>query len=76
MSFPSLYVNVNRPAKVLVKWQDIDGVFKEKEFDGLEAVCIQHEIDHLNGTNFIDRVSKTKRQMSLLKYSKLKNKTK
>lgn len=76
LSFPSLYVNVSRPAKTLVKWQDIDGAFQEKEFEGLEAVCIQHEIDHLNGINFIDRLSKTKRQMSLLKYSKTKNKIK
>lgn len=72
LSFPSLYVNVNRPEKVVVEWQDLLGNKKSQEFTDLEAVCIQHEIDHLNGINFIDRISKTKRQMSLLKYSKHK----
>lgn len=72
LSFPSLFVDVNRPETVYVRWQSITGEFKEGSFKDLEAVCIQHEIDHLNGVNFIDRIGKTKRQMSLLKYSKNK----
>lgn len=74
LSFPSLYVDVKRPSIVKLQWQNLQGEVQEKEFSDLEAVCVQHEIDHLDGINFIDRISKTKRQMSLLKYSKNKKK--
>lgn len=74
LSFPSLYVEVKRPSSVTLQWQNILGEAQEKEFSGLEAVCVQHELDHLDGINFVDRISKTKKQMCLLKYSKNKNK--
>lgn len=70
LSFPSLFVDINRPNEVKVQWQTITGETKEQTFTGLEATCIQHEIDHINGIVFVDRLSKTKRQMSLTKYSK------
>lgn len=72
LSFPSLFVDVIRPEKVFVEWQNTKGEQQSRTFSNLEAVCIQHEIDHLDGINFIDRLGKTKRQMSLLKYSKSK----
>ncbi len=55
--------NVRRAACVTVKALDLDGREMEIEADGLYAVCLQHEIDHLDGVLFIDRISRLKRAM-------------
>ncbi|MEA4857452.1 peptide deformylase [Solidesulfovibrio sp.] len=55
--------NVRRAANVTVKALDLDGKAMEIEADGLLAVCLQHEIDHLSGVLFIDRISRLKRAM-------------
>ncbi|MGC8853233.1 MAG: peptide deformylase, partial [Hydrogenobacter sp.] len=71
LSFPGLVVEVSRYSKVKVKALDLTGEEKIYEFDGFPAVVFQHEMDHLNGITFIDRVSGLKRRLALDKYAKL-----
>lgn len=61
LSVPGFYDDVERPAQVKVKAQDIDGKFFEFDADGLLAVCVQHEMDHLNGIVFVEHLSQLKR---------------
>jgi peptide deformylase len=70
LSVPEQYAEVMRPEKIRAKWQDSDGKTYEEEIDGLLAVCLQHEMDHLNGVLFIDHLSKLKRDMVLKKLAK------
>ena len=70
LSIPDQYAEVMRPDRVKAKWQDADGGWQEGEIDGLLAVCLQHEIDHLNGVLFIDHISLLKREMLLKKLAK------
>jgi peptide deformylase len=58
LSFPGINADVARPEKISVSYQDMDGVEHTLECDGLLARCIQHEVDHLNGVLFIDRMEK------------------
>ena len=60
LSYPGLYLTVNRPDHIKVRFQAINGEWVEKEFDGLTAVCVQHEIDHLDGIMYTDKVSSMK----------------
>lgn len=70
LSIPEYYEEVERPARVRVRFQDIDGKIHEEDAEGLYATCIQHEIDHLNGVLFIDHLSKLKREMVVKKFKK------
>ncbi len=70
LSVPKQYAEVERPARVRVRFLDRDGQPREVEADGLLATCVQHEIDHLNGTLFIDYLSSLKRNMILRKVKK------
>jgi len=63
LSVPGFYAEVDRAEKVTVRALDIDGKPYELEADGLLAVCIQHEIDHLDGKMFVDYLSPLKRRM-------------
>ena len=72
LSVPDIYADVDRPARCRVRWQDLDGALHEEEMDGVMAVCIQHEMDHLNGVLFIDHLSRLKRSMALKKLDKLR----
>lgn len=63
MSVPDYSAIVKRYENIRVRWQDEKGAFHEGEFTGIEAVCIQHEIDHLNGLLIIDRVTSLKRDL-------------
>ncbi len=56
LSFPEQFGKVTRPKKVKVKYQDLDGNIHEEEFEELLARCFCHEIDHLNGIIFLDKV--------------------
>jgi len=58
LSFPGINADVARPERILITYQDLDGVEHTLECDGLLARCIQHEVDHLNGVLFIDRMEK------------------
>jgi peptide deformylase len=71
LSIPDYYAEVERPAKVRVKYIDRDGKAQEVAAEGLLATCLQHEIDHLNGVLFIDHISKLKRDMVVKKFKKL-----
>jgi peptide deformylase len=76
LSLPGQYADVTRPARVKVRWQELDGSKREIEADELLATCLQHEIDHLNGVLFVDHISALKRNMLLRKLAKdLKFKT-
>ena len=70
LSVPEQYAEVMRPDRIRAKWQDVDGKAYEEEIDGLLAVCLQHEMDHLNGVLFIDHLSRLKRDMVLKKLAK------
>ena len=61
LSFPDIYGDVRRSKKITVKALDIDGKHIEFEAKGLEARVIQHEVDHLDGILFVDRLGKDKR---------------
>jgi peptide deformylase len=70
LSIPEFYEEIERPAKVRVRFTDLDGKVHEEGAEGLFATCIQHEIDHLNGVLFIDYLSKLKRDRVQKKFSK------
>ena len=70
LSVPDLYEDVERPARVRVKYIDYHGKSRELEADGMLAVCLQHEMDHLEGVLFIDHLSRLKREMMLKKLAK------
>ncbi|MBU6418336.1 MAG: peptide deformylase [Proteobacteria bacterium] len=70
LSIPDQYAEVTRPARVKVRYQDVQGVKKEIDADGLLSACLQHEIDHLNGVLFVDYLSPLKRNMLLRKLAK------
>jgi peptide deformylase len=70
LSVPEQYAEVMRPDRIRAKWQDADGKTYEEEIEGLLAVCLQHEMDHLEGILFIDHLSRLKRDMVLKKLAK------
>ncbi len=70
LSIPDYYGEVERPARVRVAYLDRDGQPREVEADGVLAVCLQHEIDHLDGVMFIDHLSKLKRDLVTKKFIK------
>jgi len=70
LSIPEYYEEVERPARVRVRYLDLDGKLHEENAEGLFATCIQHEIDHLNGVLFVDYLSKLKRDRVMKKFTK------
>jgi len=70
LSIPEYYEEVERPARVTVRYMDLDGKKQEIEASGLLATCLQHEIDHTNGVLFIDHISKLKRDRVIKKFTK------
>ncbi len=72
LSIPEQFADVERPAEVAVAWIDETGAEHEETFDGLWATCVQHEIDHLDGTLFIDHLKPLRRQMITRKMIKMK----
>ena len=70
LSVPGIYASVKRAENVTVKAQGIDGKSFEEELEGLHAVCVQHEIDHLIGRLFVDYLSPLKRNMVRKKLEK------
>lgn len=71
LSIPGQYGMVIRPAHVKATYLDLNGQKLEGAFSGLDAHCLQHEIDHLNGVLFIDYLSSLKRNMILRKFKKI-----
>ena len=72
LSFPTQFANVSRPKWVQVKYLDQYNERQELTAKGLMAVCLQHEMDHLDGVLFVDYLSSLKRNMILRKLVKLK----
>jgi peptide deformylase len=71
LSIPGVSAAVERPVRVVVEGLDADGHPVRFESEGLLARCLQHEVDHLDGVLFIDRLSPLKRRMVLQKYKRL-----
>src|ERR1700759_455608 len=72
LSVPEIWDDVERPARIKAEYLDLDGKKIEIEADGMLATCLQHEMDHLEGTLFIDHLSRLKRSMALKKLTKAK----
>lgn len=71
-NLPGISAKFERPARVVVRYLDGAGAEVEREFSGLWATSVQHQIDHLNGKIYLDRLSRTRRQMLLKRYEKLR----
>ncbi len=71
LSVPGIYEKVQRAERVTVHYQDGDGAQRTLVAEGLLAVCIQHELDHLNGTVFVDHLSQLKQTRIRSKLAKL-----
>lgn len=67
LSFPGIYVNIKRPTAIRARWQNSQGDFEESEFDGYNCKCFLHELDHLEGIVFQDRVSTLKWALAVKK---------
>ncbi len=74
LSLPTQFALVKRPEQVKINFIDEAGKACTNTFEGLEATCIQHEIDHLNGKLFVDHISKLKKSIILKKLQKYKKK--
>ena len=70
LSIPDQYAEIERPDIVRARWIDEKGAAREGEFDGLMSVCLQHEVDHLEGILFVDHLSRLKRDMIVRKVVK------
>ena len=70
LSIPDQRGDVTRPSAITVRYLDENNTQQELSCDGLLAVCIQHEVDHLNGVMFIDYLSRLKRDMIIRKMTK------
>jgi peptide deformylase len=72
LSVPEIFDEVERPARVKIRYLNYKGDEVIEECEGLYAVCIQHEMDHLNGVLFIDHLSRLKRDRAVAKVKKAK----
>ena len=70
LSVPEIYDEVERPAHVKLRYLDYHGKTIEEDAEGMYAVCIQHEMDHLDGVLFIDHLSRLKREQAVRKVKK------
>jgi len=71
LSVPGFCASVKRAEKVTLRYQDVEGNTHERTADGLLGICMQHELDHLEGILFVDRLSPLKRSMFKKKYMKM-----
>jgi peptide deformylase len=69
---PGVTEEIERPARVRVRYRDLDGAEHEEEAEGFLAICLQHEIDQLDGIFWIDRLSKLKRDRVIKRFEKLR----
>ena len=76
LSFPNLFFKVNRPKTIMAKFVDRTATERIIELTGIDARCFLHELDHLNGICFIDRVSKLKLDLAMKKQRKRNGRTK
>ena len=76
LTFPFVFLNITRPRKVVVKYEDENGDLKEGSLDGMISRVFQHEYDHMLGKTFVDGVSKMKLDMAYKKAEKMMSKYK
>ena len=69
-NLPGMSAALERPRAVSVRFLNVDGTYQEQDFVGLWATSVQHQIDHLNGKMYFDKLSRTKRAMLLKKAQK------
>ncbi|MFT9435583.1 peptide deformylase [Acetobacter syzygii] len=72
VSMPGVNEQIERPARVRVRYQDLDGREQVEDADGLRAICHQHEIDQLNGIFWIQRLSALRRNRLVARYEKIR----
>ena len=71
LSIPDYFAEVERPDTVTLRWTDLDGATHERDVGGLFSTAAQHEIDHLDGALFIDRLSRLRRDRVIRKFVKM-----
>jgi len=74
-NLPGISAKITRPRALTVRFLNAEAEMEERDFVGLWATSVQHQIDHVNGKMFVDRLSPVKRQMLLKKYEKLRKRT-
>ena len=72
LSYPGLFLTINRAEWIVAEYQDSQGNTKEVKIDGYLAKCFQHELDHLDGVCFVDKVSQMKLNLAMKKLRKVK----
>ena len=72
LSLPDQFAEVERPAKARIRYLDESGTLQERDFGGVLAICLQHEIDHLEGILFVDHISAVRRSIILRRLQKAK----
>ncbi len=72
LSYPGLFLKLKRPSWVIVEYQNSKGDIIEARFDGYLSKCFQHELDHLDGICFVDKVSPLKLNLAMKKIRKVK----
>lgn len=70
LSYPDLYLKIKRPSWVVAAYQDSQGTVREVKIDGYLSKCFQHELDHLDGICFVDKVSRLKLNLAMKKLRK------
>jgi peptide deformylase len=73
LSFPLVFVKIKRPSWIVGKYYDRDGNEHQHKFEGYDCKCFLHELDHLNGINFKDRLSTLKWSLAIKKSKKVRN---
>jgi peptide deformylase len=72
LSYPGLFLTVKRPSWIVAEYQNAKGDMIEAKYEGYLAKCFQHELDHLDGVCFVDKVSPLKLQLAMKKINKVK----
>ena len=72
LSYPGLHVKIKRAAHIKVRYQTVTGETVTEKFTGLTARVFQHELDHMNGVNFMDRAGTMAKEIAMRKWGKLK----
>jgi peptide deformylase len=72
LSYPGLFLTVKRPSWIVAEYQNSRGDTIEARFEGYLAKCFQHELDHLDGICFVDKVSQMKLNLAMKKLRKIK----
>jgi peptide deformylase len=75
LSYPNLWLKIKRPEWVVGGFYTVDGIYQEEKFKGYAAKCFQHELDHLDGICFVDKVSQLKLNLAMKKQRKLNDRT-